>query len=59
MRSVCSGCHSQFTNYSNIYQDQNSIRAYIVDGSMPRSGSLTTAQENAIICWIDSGAPNN
>jgi hypothetical protein len=26
---------------------------------MPKTGSLTTAQKNAIICWIDNGAANN
>jgi hypothetical protein len=26
---------------------------------MPQSGTLTQAQINAFICWIDSGASNN
>jgi hypothetical protein len=26
---------------------------------MPQGPTLTTAQKNSIICWIDSGAPNN
>jgi len=56
--SVCSGCHNQFTGYSSISSDQ-SIRSMIVSGSMPKSGSLTTTQRNAIVCWIDNGTPNN
>jgi hypothetical protein len=26
---------------------------------MPQNGSLTSSEKNAIICWIDNGAPNN
>jgi len=26
---------------------------------MPKTGSITTAQKNSILCWVDSGAPNN
>jgi hypothetical protein len=26
---------------------------------MPQSGTISQAQVNAFICWIDSGAPNN
>jgi hypothetical protein len=26
---------------------------------MPKGGTLTTAQKNAIYCWIDNGAKNN
>jgi hypothetical protein len=26
---------------------------------MPQSGTITQAQINAFICWIDSGAANN
>jgi hypothetical protein len=26
---------------------------------MPMNGSLTAAEKNAILCWIDNGAANN
>jgi hypothetical protein len=26
---------------------------------MPQGSSLSTSQKNSILCWIDSGAPNN
>jgi hypothetical protein len=26
---------------------------------MPKSGSLPTAQKNSVVCFIDSGVPNN
>lgn len=58
-QSVCVGCHSQFSSYSNISADKSAIRSRIVDGSMPQSGSLSTAQKNNIVCWIDNGAQNN
>jgi hypothetical protein len=31
----------------------------VLSGLMPQNATLTTAQKNTIICWIDSGAPNN
>ncbi len=55
----CAGCHSKFSNYAGISGDASSIRSMIVSGSMPKNGSLTTAQKNAVVCWIDNGAPNN
>lgn len=62
-----SGCHASgssngigaLTSYSEIYNARTSVRAAIADGSMPQSGSLTNAQKDAVLCWIDSGAPNN
>jgi len=58
-QSVCVGCHSKFSSYSGISADKSSIRSKIVDGSMPQGTSLSSAQKNNIICWIDNGAPNN
>jgi len=58
-QSSCDGCHSNFSNYSQISADKSSIRSKIVDGSMPQNGSLSTAQKNNVVCWIDNGAPNN
>jgi len=62
-----SGCHGSGSNngpgelltYSQIFSARSSIRSAVVSGSMPKTGGLTAAQKNAIICWIDSGAPNN
>ena len=62
-----SGCHGSDSNngpgelltYSQIFNSRSSIRSAVVSGSMPKTGSLTTAQKNAIICWIDNGASNN
>jgi len=62
-----SDCHGSGSNngpgelltYSEIFSSRSSIRSAVASGSMPKTGSLTTAQKNAIICWIDNGAPNN
>jgi hypothetical protein len=35
------------------------IKPAVANGTMPKTGTLTTAQKNSIICWINNGAPNN
>lgn len=59
LQSKCVSCHSNYGNYSQVVASKNSIRTVIVNGSMPKGGSLSDAQKNAIICWIDAGAQNN
>jgi len=62
-----SGCHAAgsgngpgaLTNYSEIFNARSSIRRQVGNGSMPQNSSLTNSQKDAIMCWIDSGAPNN
>jgi hypothetical protein len=49
----------QLTNYSEIFSARTSIRSAVASGAMPKTGSLSTAQKNSILCWVDSGAPNN
>jgi hypothetical protein len=65
--SINSNCHAggttnsggPFTNYTEVNARKADIRAAILSGTMPQSGSISQAQVNAFICWIDSGAPNN
>jgi len=70
IQSYCatnSGCHASgsnngpgaLTTYAQVYSARSDIRTAVANGSMPQSGSLTDAQKNAIICWIDSGASDN
>lgn len=69
IQSSCaiSGCHAAgstnsggpFTSYSQIAAKSSQIRAAVNSGRMPQGSSLSTAQKNSIICWIDSGSPNN
>ena len=47
------------TNYNLIFAKRASIKTQIEAGLMPQTGSLTTDQKNKIICWVNSGAPNN
>lgn len=65
--SINSNCHAAgstnsggpFTSHAEVSAKKSNIRAAILSGTMPQSGSITQAQINAFICWIDSGAPNN
>ncbi|MFN8250400.1 MAG: hypothetical protein U0V75_00865 [Ferruginibacter sp.] len=65
--SINSNCHAAgstnsggpFTTYAEVNAKKSNIRAAILSGVMPQTGSISQAQINAFICWIDSGAPNN
>lgn len=59
IESSCANCHANFNTYSKLYASRNSVRSMVVSGQMPQGKSLTTAQKDAIVCWIDSGASNN
>lgn len=45
--------------YTQIFNARIAIKTSVGNGTMPKTGTLTTAQKNSIICWVDSGAPNN
>jgi hypothetical protein len=69
IQSVCavSGCHDAsstngpgaLTTYQQILNARTLIRTAVANGTMPKNTTLTTAQKNAILCWIDNGAANN
>ena len=69
IQSSCaiSGCHAAgsvngpgaLTSYTQIFNARAAIRVAIANGSMPKTGSLTTEQRNTILCWIDDGAASN
>lgn len=59
IQSNCVSCHSQYNSYSGVKSAASSIRNVIVNGSMPKNGSLSEDQKNNIVCWIDAGAANN
>jgi hypothetical protein len=62
-----SGCHAAgasnsggaLTNYNEINARKSNIKTTILNGSMPKGSSLSAAQKQSIICWIDNGALNN
>ncbi|MGZ8541262.1 MAG: hypothetical protein ACXWV6_11475 [Chitinophagaceae bacterium] len=47
------------TNHAQVFNAKSNIRGAVLSGLMPKNTTLSTAQKNAIICWIDSGALNN
>ena len=70
IQSTCainSGCHANgsshgpgaLTTYTQVYNARGAIHTSVLNGSMPQNSSLSTAQKNSIICWIDAGASNN
>src|SRR3982750_830396 len=69
IESTCaiSGCHATgsfngpgaLTNYSQIFNARLAIRTAIANGTMPKTGTLSTSERNTIICWIDNGAQSN
>lgn len=59
MQGNCASCHSSYSSYSQMCASASSIRSSIVSGSMPKGTTLTNAQKDNIVCWIDAGTPNN
>ena len=45
--------------YTQISNARIAIKTAVGNGTMPKTGSLTTAQKNSIICWVDGGGLNN
>lgn len=66
-RCAISGCHAAgsgngpgaLTTYAQISAASSRIRTAVANGTMPQGSSLSTAEKNSIVCWIDSGSPNN
>ncbi len=59
IQTYCAGCHSNYSSWTALSSSRSSVRSTIVNGSMPQGKTLTNAQKDAIICWIDNGAANN
>lgn len=69
MNSNCatSGCHDAgsrsgpgaLVTYSQIFNARSSIKSSIENGSMPRKKSMSEADKQTVVCWINNGAPNN
>jgi uncharacterized membrane protein len=59
IQSYCVSCHSSYGTYSGAKASASSIRSSIVGGTMPKGTTLSDAQKNNIVCWIDAGMPNN
>lgn len=69
IQSFCNiaGCHNAgsfngpgpLTNYTQVFNARTSIRTAVSTGAMPQNATLSAAQKNSILCWIDAGAQNN
>ena len=69
IQSSCAigGCHEAgssngpgaLTNYTQVFNARSTIQTAVSNGTMPKTGSISTSQKNSILCWIQSGAPNN
>ena len=46
-------------NYAEISSKAAQIKAELLAGTMPKTGTISAADKAAILCWIDAGAPNN
>lgn len=46
-------------NYSQVFAARLPIKTAVANGTMPKTGTLSTAQKNSIICWVDGGGLNN
>ena len=62
--SNCHGAGSNnsggpLTGYNLVFAKRAEIKFQVSGGFMPKAGSITAEQKNKIICWINSGAPNN
>jgi len=61
------GCHGNgsingpgaLTSFIQIRNASAAIKTAVVSGLMPLGGSLSTGDKNAIICWVNSGDPDN
>jgi hypothetical protein len=45
--------------YAQIAAAKVKVRSSVASGAMPQGGTLTSAQKNTILCWIDDGAKDN
>ena len=45
--------------YAQIFNVRATIRSEVSSGHMPPGGGISNIDKNVIICWINSGAPNN
>lgn len=67
MRQCCTSCHGAgnarggvaLHSYGMLKQNSGGVRK-IFTSSMAHEGvSISTAQRNTVVCWIDNGMPNN
>jgi hypothetical protein len=61
----CLPCHGNgatspnLTSFNSISRNAASVKSAVVSRRMPRGGSLSQADIDAIASWVDGGSPNN
>ena len=61
----CIQCHGsggifpELTTHTLIQSHAGSVKSEVVSREMPKQGSLTQDEIDAIVCWVDNGALNN
>jgi uncharacterized membrane protein len=66
-RCALGGCHATgatntggaLTNFTQISSKALSVKTTVLNGSMPKGSTLTSAEKKLISCWVDNGALNN
>lgn len=47
------------TVFTNVQNNASSIRTRVLNGTMPKDETLSDEEIDAIVCWVNDGAPNN
>ena len=59
-KCATSGCHPNYAALANISGDASSCLSKLSNNSMPAGGvTMTTAERNQLMCWLQDGGPNN
>ncbi len=59
------GCHTanysqgDFTTRAGVVAKLETCRTEVSSGSMPKGSSLTAAEKNALLCWLQGGGLDN
>lgn len=56
LNNNCVTCHSAFATYAGAAGSASSISAQVNSGNMPKNGSLSQADRDAIVQWAACGA---
>jgi hypothetical protein len=65
-KCAISGCHNgdngddkNWTDFEKFQAKSQTAKTKILNGTMPKTGSLTQEEIATIACWVDQGSQNN